>query len=162
MFRKWKVCSRISRPACRAAFLLALPVFCSAQQNKITVRPPDAVTIKRGTAAIETLQLVVQPGFHVNSDKPKDEFIIPLKLTWTPGLLDVKGFEFPKPEVAKVGTQDLLVFTGTFAVKTRFVAPATAPAGPATLIGKIHYQACSSDMCFRPATIEVKLPVVIE
>jgi hypothetical protein len=133
-----------------------------AQQNKISVRPPDAITIKRGASATETLQVVVQPGFHVNSDKPKDEFIVPLKLTWTPGLLDVKGVAYPKPEEAKVGSQDLLVFTGTFAVKTQFQAPAHAAPGPATLVGKIRYQACSSDMCFRPSTIEVKLPVVIE
>lgn len=105
---------------------------------------------------------MVQPGFHVNNDKPKDEFIIPLKLAWTPGLLETKGIEFPKPEEVKVGTQDLLVFTGTFPVKTVFQAPAGAPKGPATLVGKIRYQACSSDMCFRPSNIEVKLPVVIE
>jgi len=118
--------------------------------------------VKRGATVTETLQVVVQPGFHVNSDKPKDEFIIPLKLTWTPGLLDTKSIEFPKPEELKVGSQDLLVFTGMFAVKTQFQAPANAPTGPATLVGKIHYQACSSDMCFRPSTVEVKLPVVIE
>ena len=108
------------------------------------------------------MQVVVLPGFHVNSDKPKDEFIIPLKLTWTPGFLDAKTIEFPKPEELKVGTQDLLVFTGTFPIKTQFQAPASAATGPATLTGKLHYQACSSDMCFRPSTIEVKLPVVIE
>jgi hypothetical protein len=141
---------------------MTLPLLCSAQQNKITVRPPEAITVKRGGSVTETLQVMVQPGFHVNSDKPKDEFIIPLKLTWTPGLLETKSVKFPKPEELKVGTQDLLVFTGLFAVKTQFQAPANAPAGPATLIGKIHYQACSNDMCFRPATVEVKLPVVIE
>lgn len=144
------------------AILLACPVFCSAQQNKIAVRTPDAVTIKRGASATETLQVVVLPGFHVNSDKPKDEFIIPLKLTWTPGLLDAKAVEYPRPEQVKVGAQDLLVFTGTFPVKTKFQAAADAPVGPATLVGKLHYQACSSDMCFRPATLEVKVPVVIE
>ncbi len=102
------------------------------------------------------------PGFHVNSDKPKDEFIIPLKLTWTPGALDAKSVEFPKPEELKVGSQNLTVFTGTFPVKTQFQAPASAPVGPATLVGKLRYQACSSDMCFRPSTIDVKLSVVIE
>jgi hypothetical protein len=139
-----------------------LPAFCSAQQNKIIVRPPDSVTVKRGGSVTETLQIAVRDGFHVNSDKPKDEFIIPLKLTWEPGLLDTKSIAYPKPEEVKVGTQDLLVFTGTFPIKTEFKAPANAPAGPATLTGKLRYQACSSDMCFRPATIDVKLPVVIE
>lgn len=145
-----------------AAILLALPVFCSAQQNKIMVRPPDALTIKRGATATEVLHVVVQPGLHVNSDKPKDPYIIPLKLTWTPGLLDVKSVEFPKAEEVKVGSQQLLVFTGTFEVKTEFQAPSNAIVGPTTLLGKMHYQACSSDMCFRPGTLDVKVPVVIE
>jgi hypothetical protein len=146
----------------KAIILLAFPVYCWAQQNKLLVKPLDPVTLKRGATITETMQVVVQPGFHVNSDKPKDEFIIPLKLTWTPGLLDTKSVAYPKPEEMKVGAQDLLVFTGTFAVKTEFQAPPNAPVGPATLVGKIKYQACSSDMCFRPSTLEVKLPVVIE
>jgi hypothetical protein len=145
-----------------AAILLLFPVFCSAQQNKIAVRTPEAVMIKRGGTALQTLQVVVLPGFHVNSDKPKDEFIIPLKLSWAPGLLDAKSVGFPKPEELKVGSQDLLVFTGTFPVKTQFQAAANAHPGPATVMGKLRYQACSSDMCFRPSTIDVKLPVVIE
>src|ERR1039457_1142130 len=102
MSKKFRACFPINKHIVTAAILLACPVFCSAQQNKITVRPPDAVNIKRGASAIETLQVVVLPGFHVNSDKPKDEFIIPLKLTWTPGLLDAKGVEYPKPEEVKV------------------------------------------------------------
>ncbi len=141
---------------------MAFPVYGWAQQNKIAVKPVDPITVKRGGTVTETLQVVVLPGFHVNSDKPKDEFIIPLKLTWTPGLLDTKSVSYPKPEEIKVGTQDLLVFTGTFPVKTQFQAPANAASGATTLVGKIRYQACSSDMCFRPSTLEVKLPVVIE
>ena len=161
MFRNFKAFFHLKRLALSAPLLL-LPVFCWAQQNKLAVRPVDSITVKRGATVTETLQVVVLPGFHVNSDKPKDEFIIPLRLSWTPGLLDVKSVEFPKPEEMKVGTQELTVFTGTFAVKTQFQAPANAATGPATLMGKIKYQACSSDMCFRPSSIDVKLSVVIE
>jgi hypothetical protein len=147
-----------------AVLLLGLSAFCSAQQNKIVVQPPDPLIVKRGSAPIvQTLRVVVQPGLHVNSDKPKDEFIIPLKLTWTPGTLDVVNpIEYPKPEQVKVGQQDLLVFTGTFPIKTTFRAPTSAQSGSTTLVGKLRYQACSSDMCFRPATLDIKLPVVIE
>ncbi len=120
------------------------------------------MTVKRGASVTQVLQVVVLPGLHVNSDKPRDESIIPLKLTWTSPLLEAKSTEYPKPEEIKVGSQDLLVFTGTFPIKTKFYAPANAPVGPATVTGKIHYQACSQDMCFRPMTIDVKIPVVIE
>ncbi len=102
------------------------------------------------------------PGFHVNSDKPKDEYLIPFKLTWTGGPLEVKSISYPKPEEIKVGGQDLAVFTGSFVIRTEFMVPANAPPGSLTMAGKLRYQACNSDMCFRPASLDIKLPVSIE
>jgi hypothetical protein len=104
----------------------------------------------------------VLPGFHVNSDHPKDEFLIPLKLTWQEGPLETKSISFPKPEEIQVGNEHLLVFTGAFDIRTEFVAPASAAAGSTTVTGKLRYQACSNQMCFRPTSIELKLPVNIE
>jgi DsbC/DsbD-like thiol-disulfide interchange protein len=133
-----------------------------AQQNKLTVRPPEQITAKRGTAFVETLKVVVQPGFHVNSDKPTDEFIIPLKLTWKDGPLEAKSTTYPKPEEIQVGGEKLTVFTGAFNVQTDFKVPEHAQPGTATMTGKLRYQACNDQMCFRPATMDVRLPVVIE
>jgi DsbC/DsbD-like thiol-disulfide interchange protein len=133
-----------------------------AQQNKLAVSPVDQLSVKRGASAPQTLKVVVLPGFHVNSDKPRDEFLIPLKLTWTGGPLEAKTINYPKPEEIKVAGQTLVVFTGSFAIQTDFKAPPSATPGPATVTGKLHYQACNSDMCFRPATLDVRLPVVIE
>lgn len=118
--------------------------------------------MKRGASAAETLHVRVLDGFHVNSDKPKDEYLIPLKLTWTGGPLEAKSIAYPKPEQVKVGADLLNVFTGAFDVSTEFVAPASASTGSAVMTGKLRYQACNSEMCFRPATIEIKAPVVIE
>lgn len=101
-------------------------------------------------------------GFHVNSDKPKDEFLIPLKLTWTSGPLQVKSISYPKPEDVKVGNQTLVVFTGAFEIQTEFSAPPQTALGSSTMVGKIRYQACNNIMCFRPATVDVRLPVSIE
>ena len=102
------------------------------------------------------------PGFHVNSDKPRDEFLIPLKLTWTPGPLEAETVSYPKPEEAQVGKDKLLVFTGDFEIRTEFKVPATAPAGQAALTGKLRYQACNEQMCFRPSSVEIHVPIVIE
>lgn len=120
------------------------------------------LTVKRGATAVENLQVEVLPGFHVNSDHPKDEFLIPLKLTWQEGALQTKSISFPQPQEVQVGSQNLLVFTGNFNVRTEFAVPSNAPPGSSTITGKIRYQACSNQMCFRPTTIEVKLPVTIE
>jgi len=104
----------------------------------------------------------VLSGFHVNSNKPKDEFLIPLKLTWTAGPLEAKSINYPKPEQVKVGADLLDVFTGAFNIRTEFTSSAAAPQGNATMTGKLRYQACNTDMCFRPATIDIRVPVVIE
>jgi DsbC/DsbD-like thiol-disulfide interchange protein len=104
----------------------------------------------------------VQPGFHVNSDRLKDEFVIPLKLTWAGGPLEAKSLSYPKPEEIQVGGQSLTVFTGNFTIQTEFQAAEHAQAGTASMTGKLHYQACNNQMCFRPATVEVRVPVVIE
>jgi thiol:disulfide interchange protein DsbD len=141
---------------------LCLPPCCLAQQNKLSVSPPDAVVVKRGGTAVEKLRVEVLAGFHVNSDKPKDEFLIPLKLTWTAGPLDATSITYPKPEEVKVGADLLNVLTGSFNIQTEFRSPGTAQPGSATMTGKLRYQACNNEMCFRPATIEVRVPVVIE
>lgn len=142
------------------AFLL--PLLCSAQQNKLTVHQPDQVTAKRGAAVTQTLSVTVLPGFHVNSDKPKDEFLIPLKLTWNPGPLEAGAITYPKPEDIKVGNEMLVVFSGTFPIETHFKARDSAAVGPAIMTGRLRYQACNNQMCFRPASVDIRLAVNIE
>jgi thiol:disulfide interchange protein DsbD len=141
---------------------LCLPLFCPAQQSKLLVSPPTPIAVKRGGTAVENLRVEVLSGFHVNSDKPKDEFLIPLRLTWLAGPLEATSLTYPKPEEVKVGADLLNVFTGTFNIQTEFRTPATAKPGSATMTGKLRYQACNNEMCFRPATVDVKLPVTIE
>jgi len=108
------------------------------------------------------LKVAVLPGFHVNSDKPKDEFLIPLKLTWTDGPLEAKSVTYPKPEEIQVGKNMLVVFTGNFTLQTEFKASDQAAPGRSTETGKLRYQACNNEMCFRPASIDIHIPVIVE
>jgi DsbC/DsbD-like thiol-disulfide interchange protein len=98
----------------------------------------------------------------VNSNKPKDEFLIPLQLTWAPGPLTAESVSYPQAEEIKVGPDTLSVFTGKVVLETKFRASNQSSSLPAAMIGKLHYQACNNQMCFRPSTIEVRLPVVVQ
>jgi thioredoxin:protein disulfide reductase len=120
------------------------------------------VTIERGETATQTLRVTVLPGFHVNSDKPKDEFLIPLKLTWTDGPLEAKSVTYPQPEEIRVGKNMLLVFTGNFTLETEFKASDQSAPGASIQTGKLRYQACNNEMCFRPASIDIHVPVVVQ
>ncbi len=143
--------------------LLALAPALLAQQNKISIAPADPLTVKRGETAKQVLKAVVVEGFHVNSDKPRDEFLIPLKLTWDiPGPLTVKSISYPKPEEMELNGSQMVVYTGTVPIETEFSVPKDAPKGQSTITGKLKYQACNNHMCFRPSTLDVHFTVVIE
>ncbi|MBV9937508.1 MAG: hypothetical protein JO150_03300 [Acidobacteriaceae bacterium] len=142
--------------------LLAASYGWAQQQQRLTVSPPRQITIKRGGSATQTLNITVQPGSHVNSNKPKDEYLIPLKLEWESGPLVAESISYPKPEQIKVGNDTLSVFTGSFALSTVFKAAKDASAGAKSLTGKLRYQACNDQMCFRPSSLIIHLPVVVQ
>lgn len=145
-----------------SVFAIFAGIAPAQQQHRVSVLPPAQLVAHPGTTVSEQTRISVEPGFHVNSDKPTDEYVIPLKLTWTEGPLHPQSITYPKPETIKVGTETLTVFTGEFNIETRFSVPPHAQPGASTLTGKLRYQACNNQMCLRPATVDVRLPVVIQ
>ncbi|MGA2182484.1 MAG: protein-disulfide reductase DsbD domain-containing protein [Bryobacteraceae bacterium] len=117
----------------------------------------------RGQTARLTLTLYVRAGFHVNSNKPNDDYLIPLRLTWDKGPVEAGAVEYPEPQLAKSGFSDkpLSVYSGTFHVVTPFRAPTEAAPGPAAITGKLRYQACNDHECLQPRTMEIRVPVEI-
>ena len=155
---------RITMQCFVAAAAALLPLLASAQSvdGVANIATPQTLSIKRGQTVTQTLQISLRDGFHVNSDKPKDEFVIPIKLTWTSGPLQTKQIIYPKPEDVKVGSETLSVFTGKFPIQTKFLAPSQAQAGIATMQGKLRYQACDNRSCKRPVTVAVQVPLSIQ
>ena len=109
------------------------------------------------------LSLTVDYGFHVNSNKPADEFLIPLKLTWSPGQLEGSSTTFPKPRLENYpfSTKPVSVFTGKFEIVNTFKVARNAEPGETSIAGKLHYQACNDHECLAPKTLDVTLPVEI-
>jgi hypothetical protein len=147
------------------AALLCLPSLWAQGSGYLTAGAPQAVAGKRGESVEARLPLSVQPGYHVNSDKPADEYLIPLKLTWTAtGALEPGAVIYPKPSLEKYefAPKPLSVFTGNFDLVAKFKVAANAPAGPGAATGKLRYQACNTRACFPPKTIEITLPYRIQ
>src|SRR5689334_20261929 len=95
--KKLKDCSRKTKPRITGTLIaLFLPFSLLAQvgESVATITPPETLAVKRGSMATQDLRVTLRPGFHVNSDKPKDEFLIPLKLTWS-GPLQVQKIIYP-------------------------------------------------------------------
>ena len=130
----------------------------------LSVAPPQKVAAKRGAAAQAKIVVELQPGYHVNSNTPSEEYLIPLKLTWTPAALEPTGTVYPKAKKEKYAfsEQPLSVFTGNFELVTNFKVAAAAQRGPGVLLGKLRYQACNNNACFPPKTVEVRLPYEVQ
>jgi len=144
---------------------LCLPLLFAQTSGYLTVGEPQKVSGKRNAAIQVRIPVTVLPGFHVNSNTPSEEYLIPLKVTWTEtGALAGGEVSYPKPSLEKYefAPKPLSVFTGNFVLTANFKVSPNAQAGPGMAIGKLRYQACSERACFPPKTVEVKVPYQIQ
>ena len=138
----------------------ALPSWPQLNTNLATAQPVAPIAIKRGAQAKAAVHVRLSPGYHMNSNKPTDEYLIPLRLTWTPPPgLEVVKTDYPDGKLEKYSFSEkmLSVMTGDFDLITEFKAPASATVGSQTVNGKLRYQACDNRACYPPRTIEIKL-----
>jgi hypothetical protein len=154
------------RVALGLALLLAAGMPLSRGQSSagaLTLGEVQTLAVAHGETARETLTLYVRSGFHVNSNKPNDDYLIPLRLTWDKGPVEPETVEYPEPQLEKSGFSDkpLSVYSGTFRLITPFHASADTAPGPSAITGKLRYQACNNRECLQPRTMEIRVPVDI-
>lgn len=132
-------------------------------QNVVRLDPIEPVKAKPGSTIKVALPVRVDEGFHVNSNKPADEFLIPLRLTWGEGVLQNPNISFPKPQLEHYGFSDrpVSVFTGNFQIVTSFKVARDAAPRHEDIVGKLHFQACNEKTCLTPKTIDFVLPLDI-
>ena len=135
-----------------------------AQTSVLTVGPLEKVTAKRGRSLEVKTTVLLKPGYHVNSNTPSESYLIPLRLTWEPGPLQVIEVVFPKAHLEKYefSPKPLSVFTGDFELVNKFKVAADAESGPGMALGKLRYQACNNNSCLPPKTVEIKLPLILQ
>ncbi len=144
--------------------MLLTTVLIAQTSPALTVAPVPTVKARKGATAAVTLRASLPPGFHANSNKPTDDYLIPLTLKWAAGPLQASGIDYPKGSLEKYpfSQKPLSVVTGEFSISTKFKVPADAPAGTSAQNGTIRYQACNDRMCFAPKTVPVNFVLEIE
>src|SRR5260221_9475556 len=87
--------------SCKATCLLSLLITTAAlaqSSGYLTIGEPSKVAGKRNAAVQTKIVVSVREGYHVNSNTPSEEYLIPLKLTWTStGALEGGTVTYPKP-----------------------------------------------------------------
>lgn len=106
------------------------------------------------------LRIEVKQGYHVNSNKPADEYLIPLKLSFDTTPLELVSVHFPQPKMEKYAFAEkpLSVYSGAFEIVAKVRAKPDARAGMNFANAKLRYQACTENACLPPKTIDVRVP----
>src|SRR5437762_5327205 len=91
----------LRRAACSALFLAFLPFLAAQSSGVLSVAPLPKVSGKRNSELWVKIPAVLQNGYHVNSHTPSESYLIPLRLTWEPGALQVVDVLYPKPHMQK-------------------------------------------------------------
>ena len=144
-----------------------LPLLCAQTQSSgyLSAGEPQKAAGKRNAALQVKIPLVVKEGYHVNSNQPTEEYLIPLKLTWTEmGALEGGSVTYPKPALEKYefSEQPISVYTGSFDLTANFKVASKAPAGPGAATGKLRYQACSNRACYPPKTVDITVSYSVQ
>jgi len=149
------------------AALLCLPALWpqSPANERLTVGPPQKVAGKPSETVYTKIPISILAGYHVNSNTPSEDYLIPLSLTWSAlGSLEGGKVTYPKPTIEKYefAEKPLSVYTGNFELAVSFKVAATAAAGPGVAVGKLRYQACNDRSCFQPKTVDVSVPYSVQ
>lgn len=127
---------------------------------------PTQLELSRTANASVVLLATIQKGFHINSEKPIQDYLIPTRVELPADApVVIGGADFPPGELKSFGfapDDKLSVYEGTLKVGVKLKAKPDAPAGQHTVNLAFHYQACNDQLCLRPAKREVTLKVLLQ
>ena len=117
--------------------------------------------VKASVASVDgktvTVEIDVAPGWHINSDKPLQEYLIPTLLSQAneSPLQDVK---YPTPVTRKLGFQrsELSLFEDSVQLTGRLP---DLDSNAVTAEIELQLQACSDEICLAPETLTFKVPL---
>ncbi|NLV44688.1 MAG: thioredoxin fold domain-containing protein [Candidatus Hydrogenedentes bacterium] len=121
-------------------------------------------TIHAGSAFKGALQISVGEGWHINSNKPLDEYLIATELTLEaqPGF-SLLAVAYPEHKVAKFGfsPDPMAVYEGKVVLGFAARADETIAPGDYMLKGTFRYQACNDKMCAPPKDMNIEIPAKV-
>src|SRR5271165_5746478 len=148
--------------------LLGSPAFSQGPGERVpsvTVAPVSKVQVKAGNPASVEIDFRVGSEFHINSNKPRSELLIPtvLKLSAAEPV-SVVGIKYPAGQdvsFAFAPNEKLSVYSGDFSITAVVKAPAKVASGDYPVNGELRFQACDRSACYPPRSIPVKFEVSV-
>ncbi len=134
----------------------------SRRAPSVSLEPLPLLTVIRGRPNTVDLRFRVESGFHINSNAPKAEFLIPTVLKMNPPTDIVIGrVTYPagkEMSFAFAPDDKLSVYSGGFTLGVVVRPLASVVPAKYSMRGQLRYQACDNAACYPPK----RLPIVFE
>jgi len=147
---------------CARAYTQEMPTL---KGPTVTMAPAAIVTVVQGKAEAVPLSFRVVRGFHINSNQPKSEFLIPtsLKVDATTDIV-IGRITYPEGRdmsFAFAPDEKLNVYTGDFRVDVLVRPLRSVLPGKYMVRANLKYQACDNAACYPPKVLPVSFEVKI-
>lgn len=156
-----------SRASCSAAASVALVALLAsaapAQQfgfAAASIEPSRGVRIAEPGSVKVPVGVRIRRGYHINSNRPNEPYLIPTSLTWDQTSIRVVSVDYPPAEEVRYdfSEEPLSVYSSRIEIVTTFEVEG-ASEGLTELRGRFRFQACNDKACLPPKTIPVAVPV---
>ena len=153
--------------------LLLLAAAASAQDDiglgpkgpVVKMAPAPLITAIQGKSATVPLSFKVAGGYHVNSNRPKSEYLIPtaLKVEATTDIVIGKTTYPDGKDMSFAFSPDekLNVYAGDFTVNVLVRPLSSVTPGKYVIRGTLKYQACDNTACYPPKNLPISFDVKI-
>ena len=155
-----RLAGKLTACACGLSLAAAAGFGQFAGFSAASIEPAPAVALTPGAAVEVPVSVRIRKGYHINSNQPLEDYLIPTKLSWDAAPLVVVSIDYPQAEEIRpsFSAKPLAVYSSRIVIRTRFQAPA-AETGLSELRGKFRFQACDDKSCLPPQTIDFSTPV---
>lgn len=146
--------------------LLSLNLFAQPGTIGISLIPVyETDGAHTGTSYRVAVEVKLDTGFHVNSNEPLEDFLIPTILQMNPPSgIELTRIAWPVPFMLNQAgaNQPLAVFEEQFMIGAEFELAPELSIGSYIVPGTLQYQACDETMCYLPmtATFEIQVAVI--
>jgi len=152
-----------------AAFLAASLALAQSPGDKlpsVIMAPVGTVQLRAGSSTTLPLDFRIGAEYHINSNKPRADYLIPTVLKLNPtdpvAVAEVKYPEGQDMTFAFSPNEKLSVYSGDFTINAVLKAPPNAAAGSYPVKGELRFQACDRSACYPPRSIPVQFELTIK
>ncbi len=121
--------------------------------------------VGRGRTVRATVIMDIPGGYHVNSSRPLEKFLIPTSLkVEAPDGIRVGPIAYPRAVLRKFkfSKNNVSVYEGRATMRFNLMVPAGTSTGSKEVKLRLRYQSCNDEVCFPPQTKELSLWLNVE